>query len=110
MKRKDYIDMMLSEYKITHIEGLTKISVRTNFNVNTYGRGNNLVAFKIKMVGTENTILIVTKGHTTRLFEQCVFVPYDRNDKSITTFYQEIAIWNKLLKQKQSLNKLIAKI
>jgi len=105
MKLKQYIDMMLSEYKITHIEGLTKCQAYR------LGDGlSGLMAFEIRMVGSNNIIAIITHGHTTKLYEQMVSVPYDRNDESITTYHQKIGIWNKLVKQKQNIDKLIAKI
>lgn len=102
--------MMLSEYKITHIEGLSKISVNTNYKLNNYVDSNELVGFRVTMTGTENFILIVTHGYAPKLKEQMVFVPYDRDDESITTFHQEIEIWNEIMEKKQSLNKLIEKI
>ena len=107
MTRKEYINMMLSEYKITHIEGLSKISVTTNYKSSRYIDSNELVGFEVTMTGTENFILIITHGFTTKLKEQVIFVPYDRDDSSITTFHQEIEIWDEIMEKKHSLIKLI---
>ena len=105
MTRKEYIDMMLSEYKITHIEGLSKISVTTNYKSNKYIGSNELVGFKVTMTGTENFILIITHGFTTKLKEQVIFVPYDRDSESriVKWYHQEIEIWNEIMEKKHSL-------